>query len=54
MFAAYVVAGVVLFGREVDDFATFARACVTNFRMAMGDFNWHEMVRVGRLDWAAS
>eukprot|EP00928_Gymnodinium_smaydae_P027639 TRINITY_DN21307_c0_g1_i1.p1 TRINITY_DN21307_c0_g1~~TRINITY_DN21307_c0_g1_i1.p1 ORF type:complete len:1076 (+),score=167.63 TRINITY_DN21307_c0_g1_i1:57-3230(+) len=50
IFCTYAVAGVILFGREVDDFTTFPRALVTSFLVMMGDFDWEELSRVGRLE----
>eukprot|EP00746_Dinoflagellata_sp_MGD_P145113 gnl/MRDRNA2_/MRDRNA2_77764_c0_seq1.p1 gnl/MRDRNA2_/MRDRNA2_77764_c0~~gnl/MRDRNA2_/MRDRNA2_77764_c0_seq1.p1 ORF type:complete len:1096 (+),score=233.83 gnl/MRDRNA2_/MRDRNA2_77764_c0_seq1:65-3352(+) len=50
VFLTYAVAGVVLFGREVDSFTTFGRAVNTCFRCMMGDFDWDAMSVVGRVD----
>lgn len=48
IFFSYAVAGIVLFGREVDGFTTPGRAVVTCFRTMMGDFDWDELSQVGR------
>jgi len=49
IFLTYAVAGVVLFGREVDSFTNVMRACNTCFRIMMGDFDWEELLEVGRM-----
>jgi len=48
IFVSFIVSGHVLFGQDLDDFATFDRAFVTCFRCMMGDFDWEEMEQVGR------
>jgi len=48
VFLTYVIAGIVLFGREVDNFTNFNRSVITSFRAMMGDFDWDAMMRVGR------
>lgn len=50
IFFTYVIAGIILFGREVDGFTTFPRAIVSCFRTMMGDFNWEEMSEIGRIE----
>jgi len=50
IFLTYAVAGVVLFGREIDNFSTFARSVVSSFRIMMGDFDWEELSSVGRTE----
>jgi len=47
---AFVVAGVVLFGRQVDDFTTFSRSFITCCRVLIGDFDWEQMLQVGRAE----
>lgn len=50
IFITYAVAGVVLFGREVDTFTNLMRSHITCFRIMMGDFDWEEMRLVGRIE----
>jgi len=50
IFFTFVVAGAVLFGREIHDFSTFRLASITSFRIMMGDFDWGELMRVGRME----
>lgn len=50
IFYTYTVAGVMLFGREVDAFTTFGRGINTCFRIMLGDFDWEEIAIVGRVD----
>mmetsp|Transcript_60169 Transcript_60169/g.105411 ORF Transcript_60169/g.105411 Transcript_60169/m.105411 type:complete len:1208 (+) Transcript_60169:107-3730(+) len=50
IFMTYAIAGVVLFGREVDGFTNLSRATNTCFRCMMGDFDWEELQKVGRIE----
>jgi hypothetical protein len=50
VFFTYTVAGVVLFGREVQSFTTTFRSMITCFRAMFGDFDFIEMQEVGRSD----
>ena len=50
VFLAFAVAGVVLFGGEVLDFATLDRAIVACFRVVHGDFQWDEISTIGRAE----
>jgi len=48
VFFTYTVSGVALFGREIDDFTTFPRACNACMRVILGDFDWDALTTVGR------
>jgi len=50
IFLTYALAGSVLFGRDMDNFSTFARAVASSFRIMMGDFDWEELSGVGRTE----
>jgi len=50
VFATYVAAGSVLFGRNLDSFQAPSRAGMTSFRLMMGDFDWGDLVVVGRIE----
>jgi len=39
---------VLLFGRDIEDFGTFARSMVTAFRMMFGDWDWEPVEKVNR------
>jgi len=47
VFLTFVVAGCILFGREVRSFGTFPRAMFACFRMLLGDLMWDELREVG-------
>eukprot|EP00811_Abedinium_folium_P001507 NODE_1137_length_2592_cov_10.491684.p1 GENE.NODE_1137_length_2592_cov_10.491684~~NODE_1137_length_2592_cov_10.491684.p1 ORF type:complete len:762 (-),score=239.88 NODE_1137_length_2592_cov_10.491684:157-2442(-) len=49
IFLAFVLAGMLLFGQDLSDFASFDRAVTTCFRCMLGDFEWSEMSSIGRL-----
>merc|ERR1719324_1755943 len=44
----YAVMGVLLFGRDFEDFANFGRAVIACFRALMADFEWDALKQVGR------
>jgi len=48
IFATYSICGIVLFGRELDDYATTLRSVIACFRAMMGDFDWDELREIGR------
>ncbi len=48
VFIAFTVSGVILFGQDLEGFATVDRAIHTCFRAMMGDFDWNDMETVGR------
>jgi hypothetical protein len=50
VFAVYTVSGMMLFGQELDNFAGLDRATNTVFQILLGEFDYQEMVMVGRLD----
>merc|ERR1719399_1652083 len=47
IFISFIVSGTVLFGQDLDDFATWDRSLVTCFRCMMGDFDFDAMETVG-------
>eukprot|EP00746_Dinoflagellata_sp_MGD_P167281 gnl/MRDRNA2_/MRDRNA2_97777_c0_seq1.p1 gnl/MRDRNA2_/MRDRNA2_97777_c0~~gnl/MRDRNA2_/MRDRNA2_97777_c0_seq1.p1 ORF type:complete len:988 (+),score=181.49 gnl/MRDRNA2_/MRDRNA2_97777_c0_seq1:73-3036(+) len=50
VFISFVIAGVVLFGREVSGFVTFPRAMNSCFRLMLGDIDWDTISEVGRME----
>eukprot|EP00746_Dinoflagellata_sp_MGD_P152328 gnl/MRDRNA2_/MRDRNA2_83580_c0_seq3.p1 gnl/MRDRNA2_/MRDRNA2_83580_c0~~gnl/MRDRNA2_/MRDRNA2_83580_c0_seq3.p1 ORF type:complete len:863 (+),score=149.05 gnl/MRDRNA2_/MRDRNA2_83580_c0_seq3:151-2739(+) len=48
VYVCMVVNGVLLFGQDVEDFATFDRAFHTCFRAMFGDWDWDALSDVGR------
>merc|ERR1712137_1079566 len=48
IFGSYCIMGSVLFGRHMDDFATFDRTMLTCFRALLADFEYSEMEQIGR------
>mmetsp|Transcript_38886 Transcript_38886/g.91562 ORF Transcript_38886/g.91562 Transcript_38886/m.91562 type:complete len:1329 (+) Transcript_38886:201-4187(+) len=50
IFISGAVGGILLFGREVDGFTTLDRSMVTLFRAMMTDFDWDDMVVIGRYE----
>jgi hypothetical protein len=48
VFITFTISGVVLFGREVNSFATMPRAVFASFRMLIGDLMWDETSQVGK------
>jgi len=50
VFAVYTVSGMMLFGQELESFAGLDRATSSVFQMLLGEFDYQEMVQVGRLD----
>lgn len=49
IFFAFGAAGLALFGREMDEFSTFALSVNTLYRILLGDFMWDKMAIVGTL-----
>jgi len=50
VFAVYTVSGMMLFGQELANFAGLDRATNSVFQILLGEFDYDEMVQVGRLD----
>lgn len=50
IFLTYAVSGVLLFGRKLEEFATFGHAIATCFRFMMGDFQWEVLSYTGRIE----
>eukprot|EP00929_Paragymnodinium_shiwhaense_P071407 TRINITY_DN36304_c0_g3_i1.p1 TRINITY_DN36304_c0_g3~~TRINITY_DN36304_c0_g3_i1.p1 ORF type:complete len:1141 (+),score=286.35 TRINITY_DN36304_c0_g3_i1:159-3581(+) len=50
MFMIAAVAGVVLFGRETKSFTTLGNAMMSCLCFMLGEFEWEEIVRVGRVE----
>ena len=50
VFFSFAVAGIIIFGRDVEDFTTPIRAANTCFRSMMGDFDWDAIIVVGRVE----
>lgn len=50
MFLIYTISGMLLFGQELLMFSTLERAVDATFKIVMGDFDWDEMRRIGRLE----
>jgi len=48
VFLTYCIMGCVLFGRQTDEFATMDRSLMTCFRALLGDFEFDDMVAIGR------
>jgi hypothetical protein len=48
IFLVFVTAAMILFGQELDGFTNFGRAIISTFRIMLGDYDWQELVRVGR------
>lgn len=48
IFLVFVTAAMILFGQEIDDFTNFGRATMTVYRIMLGDYDWDELIRVGR------
>jgi len=48
VFSAFLVCGVVLFGKDVRSFTTVPRALITCFRIMFGDVEWESLRVVGR------
>jgi len=49
VYSCMAVNGMLLFGQDLEDFATWERATVTCFRMMFGDWDYEQMRRVGLL-----
>eukprot|EP00931_Biecheleriopsis_adriatica_P119027 TRINITY_DN94318_c0_g1_i1.p1 TRINITY_DN94318_c0_g1~~TRINITY_DN94318_c0_g1_i1.p1 ORF type:complete len:787 (-),score=127.85 TRINITY_DN94318_c0_g1_i1:188-2305(-) len=50
IFSSYAFMAIAIFGQDVQEFATFSIACMTLFRICMGDFDIHELeMKAGRL-----
>merc|ERR1719399_2451788 len=47
IFLTFVVMSMALYGREIDEFASFPRAFHTCFVVLMGDFDMDEMLKIG-------
>lgn len=50
VFMTAVTAGIIIFGRDVDGFTHAMLAFNTCFRTMMGDFDWDELIQVGRIE----
>merc|ERR1719375_1024555 len=50
VFVTYACTGICLFGRKVEDFASFPHALHACFLMLLGEFDWHEMKSVGKAE----
>jgi len=50
VFLIYTISGMLLFGQELLMFSTTERALDATFKIVMGDFDWEEMRRIGRLE----
>jgi hypothetical protein len=50
VFVIYTISGMLLFGQELLMFSTTERALDATFKIVMGDFDWDEMRRIGRLE----
>lgn len=50
VFVTFVICGIVLFGREVGSFTTWTRACISCFRVMLGDIDWEELSAIGRTE----
>lgn len=50
VFVTFTICGIVLFGREVGSFTTFARATISCFRVMLGDIEWDELSAIGRTE----
>jgi len=48
LFVCLCVNGVLLFGKEYQDFATVGRSLISCFRAMLGEWDWDEMKTVGR------
>ena len=49
VYVCLAVAAVLLFGEDVEEFATLDRAAMTCFRALLGEYDWDEMASVGRV-----
>eukprot|EP00403_Amphidinium_massartii_P029866 CAMPEP_0178390556 /NCGR_PEP_ID=MMETSP0689_2-20121128/10708_1 /TAXON_ID=160604 /ORGANISM="Amphidinium massartii, Strain CS-259" /LENGTH=1012 /DNA_ID=CAMNT_0020011071 /DNA_START=36 /DNA_END=3074 /DNA_ORIENTATION=+ len=49
VFLGFVTSGLVLFGRDNDNFATFPRSCLACSRLLLGDIEWDELKVSSRL-----
>mmetsp|Transcript_46446 Transcript_46446/g.108144 ORF Transcript_46446/g.108144 Transcript_46446/m.108144 type:complete len:1020 (-) Transcript_46446:35-3094(-) len=49
VFLGFVTSGMVLFGRDNDNFATFPRSCLACCRLLLGDIEWDELKISSRL-----
>jgi len=50
VFLIYTISGMLLFGQELLMFSSTERALDATFKIVMGDFDWEEMRRIGRLE----
>jgi len=48
IYLVFVTSAMVLFGQDLENFANFGRATMSVFRMMLGDYDWDELIRVGR------
>ena len=48
IFFVFVTCAMVLFGQDLDNFANLGRATMSVFRIMLGDYDWDELIRVGR------
>jgi len=48
IFLVFVISAMILFGHDLDEFTNFGRAMMSVLLVMIGDYDWTEMIRVGR------